>query len=144
MTKNQTQYVPVVAQNSADADLLIRLGIVLALRERAGWQVVRLGVRNGVVRLAGRVPTYDDRRLIACVTRHVAGVRRVDDELTVADLSNRQSSTDGRTRSNGDGSATNAATWRAAFNHLPAVQESLEDILAGQTRSAQPDLASNN
>jgi hypothetical protein len=90
MNNLKVENTPKVVQNAGDADLLVRLGIVLALRQRAGWQVVRFGVRNGVVKLGGIVPTFHDRQLVAMVTRHVAGVRRVEDELTVSEPSIRQ------------------------------------------------------
>ena len=75
------------ALTPTDADLLVRIGIVLSIKRRAGWHLVRLAVQNGVVRLAGIVPSYYDRQLIAGLAQHVAGVMRVDDDLAIGDPS---------------------------------------------------------
>jgi BON domain len=129
MFNSQLQHEPVVL-NAADADLLLRLGIALSIKKRAGWHLVRMAVQNGVVQLAGVVPSFYDRQLIAALARHVAGVLRVQDELAVGDPSIRQQveNTDGNS---GDcDSRANTSDPRNPFLHLPAVSESLEDILA--------------
>ncbi|MDZ4659795.1 MAG: BON domain-containing protein [Bythopirellula sp.] len=71
-------------QRSADADLLTRVGIALTLRLRHTLHAVHIHVDKGTVTLRGMVPTFYDRQLAIEVTRRVAGVRRVLDELTVA------------------------------------------------------------
>lgn len=69
---------------SADADLLTRVGIALTLRLRHTLHAVHIQVDKGTVTLRGMVPTFYDRQLAIEVTRRVAGVYRVFDEITVA------------------------------------------------------------
>jgi hypothetical protein len=128
----QTQNLPKTNFNAADADLFLRLGIVLALKKRAGWHLVRLAVEHGVVRLAGIVPTFYDRQLIAALASHVAGVRHVDDQLAVGDPSIRQQVTETERALGNAHSAADADAAPNQFVHLPILSESLEDILAGQ------------
>lgn len=149
MSYYQTQFATTSFQSSADADLLLRLGIALAARQRAAWRVVRVAAQNGVVRLEGVVPTFYDRQLILSVARHVAGVLRVEDELAIDEPTARpQESTaveskpreshviessapaHGSTVSNGEAKATPAPN---AFHHLPELAPSLDEILATRT-----------
>jgi hypothetical protein len=136
MSLSQLQHRPEIKLNASDADLLLRLGIVLALRKRAGWHLVRFGVQNGVVQLAGVVPTAYDRQLIAGMTRHVAGVLRVDDALTVGDRSIRQQVTDADPAATQIDSTTNTFAPHDQFLHLPVLSESLDDILSRQVTGA--------
>jgi hypothetical protein len=76
--------------SSTDADLLLRIRIALSIQRRAGWHLVRFTARHGVVQLAGVVPAYYDRQLIVALVRHVAGVRGIEDELSVGDPAIRQ------------------------------------------------------
>ena len=62
----------------------------LSVHKRAGWHLVRFTAQNGFVQLAGVVPTFYDRQLIAALVRHVAGVFGIEDNLTVGDPSIRQ------------------------------------------------------
>lgn len=131
MSSFPSQYVT-IAQPSADADLLLRIGIALSIRRRAGWHLVRFGVHNGVVKLAGIVPTFYDRQLIAALARRVAGVRRIEDELAVGDPSLRQEVTETESASGQfDGNTVKDAS-RNRFSHLPVVADSLEDLTAQQ------------
>jgi hypothetical protein len=70
---------------SFDADLLTRVGIALTMRLRHTLHAVHIQVDKGTVVLRGIVPTYYDRQLAIEVTRRVAGVLKVRDELTVTD-----------------------------------------------------------
>jgi hypothetical protein len=128
---------PEVAVGTTDTDLLLRLGIVLALKRRAGWHLVRFAVQHGVVELAGVVPTMYDRQLISAMARHVAGVLRVVDALTVGDAAIRQQLTDKDAVKVEDSSAPDSSAQRNPFAHLPVVPESLEEILARQTAAAR-------
>jgi osmotically-inducible protein OsmY len=136
MSHYQTHHVPSIAQNAGDADLLLRLGIALSIRKRAGWQLVRFRVQNGVVRLGGIVPTFYDRQLIAALARHVAGVLRVEDELAVGEPSLRQEVTETDVTSGHN--HVNAAEVKSSnpFRDLPVVTDSLEDILVQQAATA--------
>jgi hypothetical protein len=69
---------------SVDADLLTRVGIALTMRLSHTLHAVHIHVDNGVVTLRGLVPTFYDRQLAIEVTRRVAGVLKVRDELSVA------------------------------------------------------------
>jgi hypothetical protein len=66
-----------------DADLLTRVGIALTLRLKHTPHRVNISVDRGTVTLRGAVPTFYDRQLAIEITRRVAGVMRVIDELTV-------------------------------------------------------------
>ncbi len=68
---------------TADADLLTRVGIALTLKLRHTRHGVVVHVDRAAVTLRGMVPTFYDRQLAIEVTRRVAGVLRVRDELTV-------------------------------------------------------------
>ena len=69
--------------SAGDADLLTRVGIALTLRMRHTLHAIHIVVDNGAVTLKGVVPTFYDRQLAIEVTRHIAGVLRVKDELSV-------------------------------------------------------------
>src|SRR5262245_18890701 len=115
-----------VVPTTADTDLILRLRIALSIRRRAGWHLVRFGVQSGVVRLAGLVPTLYDRQLIAALARHVAGVLRVDDDLSVGDPSLRQHVSESEATFATGGSASRTKPPWNRFSHLPIVDESLE------------------
>jgi hypothetical protein len=69
---------------SVDADLLTRVGIALTMRFSHTLHAIHIQVDNGVVTLRGLVPSFYDRQLAIEVTRRVAGVLKVRDELSVA------------------------------------------------------------
>jgi hypothetical protein len=73
----------IVHQPSNDADLTTRIGIAFATRPRITWHDIHISVRDGIVSLRGEVPTLYDRHLIVALTRHVAGVFGVDDQIAV-------------------------------------------------------------
>jgi len=147
MSYYQTQFANTSFQSSADADLLLRIGIALAARQRAAWRVVRVAAQNGVVRLEGVVPTFYDRQLILSVARHVAGVLRVEDELAIDEsIARRQESkavdstavespspANGSPVSNG-GAESKPAPAPNAFHHLPELSPSLDEILAARSQ----------
>jgi hypothetical protein len=116
--------------STSDRDLLLRLSIVLALKKRAGWHLVRFAVQHGVVQLAGLVPTSYDRQLIAALTSHVAGVRRVDDQLAVGEPSLRRELEDVDADASGAAGKTADNPPQNQFLHLPVLPESLDDMLA--------------
>jgi hypothetical protein len=70
-----------------DADLLTRVGIALTMRLSHTSHAVHIQVDNGVVSLRGLVPSFYDRQLAIEVTRRVAGVLKVRDELSVTNPS---------------------------------------------------------
>jgi hypothetical protein len=123
--------VNVIGGGPRDADLITRIGIAFTTRPRIAWHDIHVAVRDAIVTLRGDVPTVYDRQLIVAVTRHVAGVRLVDDKINVAEpveegagAKLEPSSANSR---NGDDRA--ADQRRHVFSHLPVVAESLEDIL---------------
>lgn len=74
-----------IHNTSYDADLLTRVGIALTLRLQHTLHAVHLHVSGGTVTLRGIVPSFYDRQLAIEVTRRVAGVLKVQDELFVGD-----------------------------------------------------------
>jgi len=121
--------------NAADLDLLRRLRIALSIHKRAGWHLVHFDAQNGVVQLAGVVPTFYDRQLIAALVRHVAGVFGIEDNLAVGDPSIRQQVIDAETTPPQSDPTTNVAPFRDPFVHLPVLPQSLDDILIGPATS---------
>jgi len=115
----------------ADADLLLRLRIALSIHKRAGWHLVRFTAENGVVQLAGIVPTFYDRQAIASLVCHVAGVFGIHDDLAVGDPSIRQQVIDAETASPQIEPTTNVVPPRDAFANLPITPQSLDDIIVG-------------
>ena len=75
--------------NPQDADLFRRLAIAFAMQPRDGWRDIHVIVRHGLVTLIGEVPSFRSRQLLVAVARHVAGVLRVRDELSVVELPTR-------------------------------------------------------
>jgi hypothetical protein len=136
MSYYQTQFGSTSFNTAADAELLLRLGIALAARHRAAWRVVRVAAQNGIVRLEGIVPTFYDRQLILAVAQHVAGVLRVEDELAI-DESAAQQIAPAVSYSEPEtvhlvhgGTEVQSPARRNEFQHLPVLDESLEDILS--------------
>jgi hypothetical protein len=125
--------------NEADANLLVRLRIALSIHKRAGWHLVRFTTQNGVVQLAGVVPTFYDRQLIASLVRHVAGVFGIEDNLNVGDPSIRQQVIKAEATSSSE-PPTDTAPSRDAFRHLPILAQSLDDILVAPTVNAIPSI----
>jgi hypothetical protein len=137
MSNYQTQFASTSLSTAADADLLLRIGIALAARQRHAWRVVRVGAHNGVVRLEGIVPTFYDRQLILAVAQHVAGVLRVEDELAIDEPPARKPAAlppappePATVPFVHGGTEPQPATPPNAFYYLPVLEESLEDILA--------------
>lgn len=69
--------------DAGNADLLTRVGIALTLRLKHTPHAVHISIDRGTVTLRGSLPTFYDRQLAIEITRRVAGVLRVVDELTV-------------------------------------------------------------
>jgi hypothetical protein len=72
-----------LSTSAADADLTKRIGIAFASRPRISEQDIHVSATDGVVTLRGRVSSLYDHRLVVALTRHVAGVMRIDDQLVV-------------------------------------------------------------
>lgn len=73
-----------------DADLTTRIGIAFATRPRISWHDIDVSVTHGIVTLRGDVPTPYDRQLVVAVTRHVAGVLGINDELRIIEAASRK------------------------------------------------------
>lgn len=129
---------PIGDSNPADADLTTRIAIALANHHRSGWRRIHIIVQHGAVTLIGEVSTFHNRQLVVAVTRHVAGVLRVADELRVEGRPTRQEErdrNDARNVADKDADAP-APTPFQSFSQIPVLTESLEDILAAQTGNA--------
>jgi hypothetical protein len=120
----------------ADADLSLRLRIALSVNKRAGWHLVQFTAENGVVQLAGVVPTFYDRQLIVALVRRIAGVFHIKDHLTVGDPSIRQQVIDTEKAHVESDPASNAVPVRDPFRHITVLQQSLDDLLVGPAVSA--------
>ena len=107
----------------ADADLLTRVGIALTLRLNHTLHGVHAQVDNGTVTLRGSVGSYYDRQLAFEVTRRVARVLRVKDELTVVDQKGTVRSREAANNTNGVGTeAATRSTAPAAARRSQSVQ----------------------
>ncbi len=113
---------------SADADLLLRLRIALSVKRRAGWHLVNIAVQDGTVTLGGVVPSFYDRQLIASLVRHVAGVHRVDDQLSVGESTLRQQIASVESAQAKNEVKSGAASYDNPFSHLPVLPQSLDEI----------------
>jgi hypothetical protein len=131
MSASQPQEQTINPPIPADADLLLRLRIALSIQRRAGWHLVCFAAKHGVVQLAGIVPAYYDRQLILALVRHVAGVRGIEDNLTIGDPSIRQQTIDDETIALPAGRAAHPAPSQDPFQHVPTLVQSLEDVLLG-------------
>jgi osmotically-inducible protein OsmY len=131
MSTIQLQDRPTRHLREADADLLLRLRIALSVHKRAGWHLVEFTAQNGVVQLAGFVPTFYDRQLIGALVRHVAGVFGIEDHLAVGDPSIRQQVTDADATPLQSDSTTKPVSFRDPFRHVPVLSQSLDDMLVG-------------
>jgi hypothetical protein len=114
--------------NGADSDLLRRLRIALSVHKRAGWHLVHFNAQNGVVQLAGVVPTFYDRQLIATLVRHVAGVFGIEDNLAVGDPSIRQQVIEADRPTLASDETTTYVPLPNPFLNLPILPQSLDDI----------------
>lgn len=135
MSVYQAQFGTTNVHSSADAELLLRIGIALAARNRTLWRAVRVAAHHGVVRLEGIVPTFYDRQLILAIAQHVAGVLRVEDELAVDDPHVREVAATSYSEPETvplthGGTEIKSALPQNNFQHLPVLEESLEEILA--------------
>jgi hypothetical protein len=135
MSTYQAQLGNSHSSSPADAELLLRIGIALATRQRNLWRAVRVAAHHGVVRLEGIVPTFYDRQLILAVAQHVAGVLRVEDEIAVDESAVRETAATRYSEPETiplahGGAETQPAGPQNNFQHLPVLDESLEEILA--------------
>lgn len=112
----------------ADADLLTRVGIALTLRLNHTLHGVHAQVDNGAVTLRGSVGSFYDRQLAFEVTRRVAGVLRVKDELTVVDQKGTVRSKETVNSSNGVG--TEATTHSSALTRRPQSAQGWKSLFA--------------
>jgi hypothetical protein len=120
---------------SNDADLATRIGIAFTTRPRIAWHEIFIAVREGIVTLRGNVPTVYDQRLIVSLTRHVAGVRKVDDELVVNETpSDVQSGAANPPSNDVPKQSQRKRTW-LRLQQLPLVPESLDDIVQNRVQS---------
>jgi osmotically-inducible protein OsmY len=72
-----------IASNPTDSDLARRVATFLATQHRPGLRLLEVEARAGVVTLRGQVSTFYEKQLSAQLTRRVAGVLRLVDEVIV-------------------------------------------------------------
>jgi hypothetical protein len=131
---------------STDLDLISRVGIALTSRQRLAWRVIRVIADGGVVTLQGIVPSYYDRQVIVAVTQHVAGVRRVDDELTIVEPQSRREEpvaeieTESVAHGGSELKPEAAPTLVNHFRELPVLRPSLEEILAARAEGTPAEV----
>jgi hypothetical protein len=120
---------------SNDTDLIRRIGIAFTTRPRIAWHAIFVAVRDGIVTLRGNVPTANDQRLVVSLTRHVAGVRKVDDELVVDEtpFGDQHGAVEPPHRNFTNESQPKQAWIR--LQKLPLVPESLDEILKRRVQS---------
>ena len=139
MIDYQTKNRDTVEHDSSDLDLISRIGIALTSRQRLAWRVIRVIADRGVVTLQGIVPSYYDRQIIVAVTQHVAGVLRVEDQLAIASPSAREIELESeRVERHDDESSheSNTSLYQKAFQQLPVLSPSLEELLAARAANA--------
>ena len=71
----------------ADIDLEHRVRNYLAAQSRPALRAVHVEAANGTVTLRGRVHSFYEKQLSIHLAARVAGVRRLQDELTVQAIS---------------------------------------------------------
>jgi osmotically-inducible protein OsmY len=71
---------------AADRDLQNRVSLFIQQRQLSRGAQLTVLAERGVVTLSGIVPTFHQRQLLHSLTRHVAGVVQVRDELDVQTL----------------------------------------------------------
>jgi osmotically-inducible protein OsmY len=77
---------PTFAVNPADRDLQNRVSLFIQQRQLSRGAHLTVLAQGGVVTLSGVVATFHQRQLLHSLTRHVAGVVQVRDELDVQTL----------------------------------------------------------
>jgi hypothetical protein len=137
MSTSHSPYAPTNLPTSADRDLLLRLRIALSVKRRAGWHLVTINVQDGIAQLAGTVPSFYDRQLIAALVRHVAGVLGIEDKIAVGDPAIRQQLPAADDAAHYTAPPTYAAPHNP-FQHLPVLPQTLDDVLAGHALNAAP------
>lgn len=75
--------IPTFTVNSADRDLQHRVSLFIQQRQLSRGARLTVLAQGGVVTLSGIVATFHQRQLLHSLTRHVAGVVQVHDELDV-------------------------------------------------------------
>jgi osmotically-inducible protein OsmY len=83
LTSNTAPIVVVDPGAPADRDLLRRVRTFLSTSHRPGLRSLQVEAHGGVVRLRGNVRTFYEKQLSAQLTRRVAGVVRLIDEVIV-------------------------------------------------------------
>lgn len=119
---------------SNDADLIKRIGIAFSTRPRIAWHEIFVAAREGIVTLRGNVPTVYDHRLVVSLTRHVAGVREVDDGLVVRETPpDAQTGAENAPSSDVPKESQRKRGW-LRLQQLPLVPESLDDIVQARVQ----------
>jgi osmotically-inducible protein OsmY len=75
--------LPTHAADPAAYDLAYRVALFLQQRRLSAGSRLRIEARGGTLTLSGQVRSFHQRQLIHTLTRHVAGVLQVIDELEV-------------------------------------------------------------
>ncbi|WP_254512338.1 BON domain-containing protein [Anatilimnocola floriformis] len=75
--------LPIYSIDSASRLLQERVALHLQNRQLTFGGRVKIEVKQGAVTLSGNVPTYYQRQMIYSATKHVAGVIKVVDQMSV-------------------------------------------------------------
>jgi osmotically-inducible protein OsmY len=70
----------------ADRDLERRVKTFLSTQHRPGLRSVKVEARSGIVTLRGRVGSFYEKQLSGQLTRRVAGVIRLIDDVSVKEI----------------------------------------------------------
>jgi hypothetical protein len=109
-----------------DADLGASVEAALKKQQQPGWHDIYVAVRNGAVTLSGEVTTYRDRQFVVGVTRQAVGLVRIHAKPK-AEAEKESSLTDKLRARFRLGKRTDH------FKHVPALSESLDDLLVKNT-----------
>ncbi len=71
--------------SESDGELLQRVTSSLARQNYGAHHTLRIDVRDGVVRVCGRVPSFYMRQVAVECIRRVPGVSRLEDHMEVAE-----------------------------------------------------------
>lgn len=136
MTKSLIYVRRSAPNNSDDAELAARVGQSLTQSQRPGWFEIYVAVRNGLVTLDGKVSNERNRKLVIQAMERVAGVRHVKNELQIVEMSDVVAD-DVEANAFFERQRAAKPTGRPEqFQHLPVVEESLEDLLSGPSQAA--------
>lgn len=135
MTKSLIYVRRSAPNNSDDAELAARVGQSLTQSQRPGWFEIYVAVRNGLVTLEGKVSNERNRKLVVHTTERVDDVRHVKDQLQIVEMADVVAD-DVESDPFFERQRAAKPTGRPEqFQHLPVIEESLEEILSNPSKA---------